>query len=322
MSTFYDKIGNKTIAELPAVPTSFDGVYAASATTFTWVNNNIITGCTNVVQYYTSNAWTDLATVASNIDTYVFTGDTISAAGTYNVRVAAYETGTTRYYPSLVDSVYLWKAAAVYPTVGLLGRWTLESDLTDSSGNGRDLTATEMTYNFVTGVGGVDGLQYGNTGTEYGGLYSNDAAFQVFYQQNPWTISCWFKFTSVTSRFQVMSYGSSIADASSYLNPDSGAIYIIGRNGWQQWGFQPSGFDDGNWHHHVITYDGLNLRYYFDAAIQMNEEENWEQEYKDGFWLTNYNESQTQQEVQYGYVYDNALNQTDITTLYNGGAGV
>ena len=85
MST-YLTLGGKTLAELPAIPTDLSGNNTVSTIALTWTNNNIIAGCTNVIQLWNTagSIWVDNSAVASGATGTTITGLTHSTS--YKIR--------------------------------------------------------------------------------------------------------------------------------------------------------------------------------------------------------------------------------------------
>lgn len=330
MSTFYNKIGNKTIAELPAIPTSFAGSYnvVTSATTFTWMNNNTITGCTNVVQYYNldKSLWTDVGSVASNVDTYVYTGGTVSADDNYHVRVAAYQTGTTRYYPSAVKTAYMIKGEGGYPIDGLLSRWTFdEDDLVDEI-NGYDLGYLNGDEAYQDGL-----LERCLQRLDGGCIFSNESnIMNVFAGTNNYSIAGWYMFpsggwscgrTGVGDEWWDIDDNDYIGwvfegseDNLRVIRRNSGAdnvnvTTILGGN-----------FTAGVWYHIAQTYNGTNQITYLNGQVLDTHGNSDALSARSYFGIANYTGSDEVRIDNY-YLYDRALSDVEIGYLYNGGEG-
>lgn len=103
MST-YNKLGGKTLAELPQIPTKLNVIDGQDSLTMNWQNNNTVDFNTSnqVIQYWknSNGIWINDVVLPYDATTATTTG--ISEGGSYNIRVATlYD---NKYYPSIPES--------------------------------------------------------------------------------------------------------------------------------------------------------------------------------------------------------------------------
>ncbi len=144
-------------------------------------------------------------------------------------------------------------------TTGLIAHYAFEGDATDSSGNGYDGTATDVTYV----AGQVDqAAQFNNSSSKIevaslannlpGGNSARSVAFWVY--------------RTGTDNGNMVSWGTTFTTARrfSVLHEGNGLLRVIGA--WydrDSTHYVPT----NSWEHIVVTYDGSNLRFYVNGSL-------------------------------------------------------
>lgn len=147
--------------------------------------------------------------------------------------------------------------------MSLVARWTLNGELTDSSGNGYTLTMTSGSATYTTGIASQK-CWTGNGGTAY--PYATGITLGTSA-----TISWWEK-TTVTND---MSWAMSCTAFSNGMNLYHASIYTLNIGDGNENPFLTVGgsnisvYTDSRWHHLVVTFNGTNnAKLYIDGAYR------------------------------------------------------
>lgn len=153
---------------------------------------------------------------------------------------------------------------SLLPTGGLLGSYTLNGNSNDTSGNGYNGIATDVTY--------VPGRKSGYQAASFNGTTSvinvPKITSSIAYN-NPRTLSAWVKFTSVgTMTAGVVGLGSLATTGTAFFIADSG----YGNKQWFFWGMNSADINtgilpsEGVWYHTAVTYDGSNIKLFVNGS--------------------------------------------------------
>ena len=172
-----------------------------------------------------------------------------------------------------IDDIRLYPTAVEYITptepdsANLVGRWPLDGNANDSSGNGYH--GTEM--NGPTYATGIDGQAAQFSGVEQYIDFGSPADWPSGAE--PRTMSLWAKTNSVDPGFRF---------AAAYGNAGTGQAMFIGINGTTLYG---GGYADDvtvadfwameEWHHLCLTYDGATARLYAEGVEIVSGPKNW-----------------------------------------------
>jgi hypothetical protein len=201
---------------------------------------------------------------------------------------------------------------------GLLAYWNLNTNSwLDSSGNGNTLTSFASSGSQVSTATGKIGNSASFSGSNY--LIKNNFSITTLC-----SFSCWFK-SSVASgvdlgvgivdpvfEFYVGGFRIVSIDGVIYFQAPSEAVAN-----------SVDSYCDGTFHHAVGTADGSTIRIYIDGSFkQANSADLGEVSLIDmaiGSWGGGLAQSGTQ--IDEVGVWNRALSQTEVTSLYNAGAG-
>ena len=158
MNKFFNTLGGKTLEELPAIATSLELTAGVGAFTATWVNNNSLSGYTNVVEYFNGSVWVSGATVPISATTATVSGlEEIS----YNVRVSVFQQSTGRFYPSAIKNVTPTAPPVILTFTGGTTEFVLEAGYTTLEylivGGGASGAASNGSSGNASGGGGAGG---------------------------------------------------------------------------------------------------------------------------------------------------------------------
>lgn len=148
---------------------------------------------------------------------------------------------------------------------GLVAYWKIDehsgtAELSDSSGNEKSLAMN----GFVEGnwVGG----KYGS-GLDFDGSTTYLSRTDTFGLTNQLTYSAWVKTTDTTDT-NIMGANDSGLVGFRFLNFSSGAIFQVVANGDSTTVNSNITIRDGEWHHLVGTYDGIEQKIYIDGVLR------------------------------------------------------
>jgi hypothetical protein len=224
---------------------------------------------------------------------------------------------------------------ATYPTDGLLARWTFDSTLGDSAGGNKTLILKKGAVAYDTGKVGnclkCDGDD---------GVYTADASIMTIFQaRNTWSVSFWgVEDASRTGSGQHYFWAcSKNADQSPYtrsqVSSEADGLRINCARfqsspaiGQYTTSVSPSPM---TWFHHVSVFDGTYLWDYFNGTVNSSTAGD-----TDNMGTSNnefgigYRPQSTNNlfcligKIDSLYVYNRVLTASEVSQLYNGGAGI
>jgi hypothetical protein len=211
------------------------------------------------------------------------------------------------------------------PSNGLVGWWPFNGNANDESGNGNNGTVNGATLT-------TDRNGNANQAYSFDGLNDYISATPTLPTGSaPRTVCCWFKTiagsipTSQYPYVQTMTgWGSSFPGTVIFpqhvVAPSGKAYFESGSSGNQL--FSQNAVNDGIWHQIVTTYDGNNSRVkmYIDAMLQDSSIVISLGTAASFFGIGNVSWANIpfQGQIDDVGLWDRALNQQEITTLYNG----
>jgi len=224
-----------------------------------------------------------------------------------------------------------WGAAPspTFPTDGLVARWQFEDDLTDSWGS-YDLTGNST----ITYDTGLVGEAFDSLNNRY--LYTTaSAVYSLFSGTNAHSLSFWIKKIRAYTTAEVSCVWSATVSGG-YNNAmqvyeDSGGFVMWRRQTSDTLSFAQSDIDlfDGEWHHIVRTYNGTLFRCVADGDIGGDGDKSKTTTAAGGAMdRMGVNVRGTSQYVgdnntfDQMYIYDRALDNSEILALYNSGSGI
>jgi len=230
------------------------------------------------------------------VGSYLSTG---SAVALRAARMIAELSGT--YTLTGLDVTFTYTPAAVDLLDGLQAHYRLDGDLTDSSGNGRDLTGTGT---YQTGLLGQELATGSGTRTPLGGLDGSALS-----------ISAWLSVPSdVDEGAGFVGFGA--VSETVLIRTDNGAITFVVDGSVEH----SENVDQDERHHVVLTYDGATARLYVDNSLAFTGSytftSGWETE--DFSINTATADTSPIDEVS---VYSRAINAAEVDDLYNSGFG-
>ena len=328
MATFYPTLGSKKLEELPKLPTNLVLSGGTGAIKATWTNNNTLTGCTNQLQYWNGSTWVSGATVASSATTATKTG--LSELVTYNARVAVKKTSTGRVYSSAVKSVTTTDSP--YPLTGLVGRWQFEDTLNDDTAT----YAVKMEWYPANPVleykaSGKVGKALGHSSSTYGdaAVYIDNATIKSLLSgTNTYSLSIWTNYPDNVST------DSFYFNFASNYDGNTGPIgYRIQSNGYQIWMRTRAGAETAaavvalptGWNHFVMTFDGTTSKLYVNNVLKLSDDNSSSISSNTNFLMKGRINTKLYYANYYDdcfYIYNRALNTTEIAKLYNSGNGI
>ncbi len=222
-----------------------------------------------------------------------------------------------------------------YPTDGLISRWQFEDNLNDDSGNGFNLTNYSGSPTWIYSTGEVGKAYNSNTTSSFTGTVglqnvTDSSVYKLVQGTNKYSISYWAKITNTSA--DLMQYiefiggTMTIAFGGASYKPSGGVngCWFIIHGGLAQI-ISNTDYRDNTWRHFVQTSDGTNINFYintvnvntlsvrnmgtctrFNLGSSGNTPKNWD-----------FNGM-----IDQFYMYDRALNTTEIGQLYNSGAGI
>jgi hypothetical protein len=195
---------------------------------------------------------------------------------------------------------------------GLIAFYPLSND-SDSSGNDRNLTATNITY---------QAGKIGNGAYFDGSAYFTTNSLPAFSGANM-TIAGWFK--NIGADYEDFLIGAGNADLSVYIVRVGGDIKASVSEGYSETFAGGSGANDGNWHFFAVTRTATQKKVWLDQTVNsvggsygaLNNPtpfsigSNWDNGYLllDGM-------------MDAVGIWDRALSDAEIAQLYNAGAGL
>lgn len=220
-------------------------------------------------QYYIDGMFVSSMTVGSSPED---TGE--------HIIIGARTGGTGFFFNGTIDEVKVFNAAlspaevaalaSLLPaapadiTSGLIAHWTLDDTLANSAPGGGVALVHSGTPAYETG-------QIGNAITLDGTAGLTTGVHQIGTTRlfpgagNPFTVSSWFKYGDAS--------GTLVASAVSVTAERDFQIALnnTGRVDWYLRGTQTSlseGFNDAQWHHTVVTWDGVTAQIYVDGLLR------------------------------------------------------
>lgn len=153
------------------------------------------------------------------------------------------------------------------PRTDLVAEYLFDGDTTDTSPNGNDLTNSGVTFSNNVGV--------------FSGSAKAIASQNLIADSTPYSISAWFKTTSTSGG--IIGFGDYGTDKKGHMiRVDSGKIQTTaskGTSGTHAFNYStPSTYNDGLWHHLVLTNDNgntNNLKLYVDDVLVINQNTNY-----------------------------------------------
>jgi hypothetical protein len=194
---------------------------------------------------------------------------------------------------------------------GAIAFWKL-SDLTDASGNGNTLT-NNNTVTFAAGKIGNAAVMDG--ADQY--LSRDSFAIGTAYTQ-----AVWFKLDAISGTHFILD---NKERAMLYINSDGdfrSSSYDLSLTGVE---FTPaSTVVEGQWHHAAFVYNGTSIKLYFDGALVATETFEIGDSAIDVFAIgsLNYGLHYFDGQIDAVGIWDRALSDGEIATLYNSGTGL
>jgi len=325
MATFINTLGQTPLAQLPKVPTNFNGTGDTNTIDTSWTNNNTLTGCTNTLQLWSTSLgkWVDNRSYPSSATTGTVTGTTIPQ--NWNIRVAAKKTSTARYYPSQTKTV---ASLPPYPVSGMIARWQFEDNLNDSSSNGYNLS---INTNFADPIyaTGLVGKALGNNATLVE-LYHNSTTITDLYKAgNAMTLSFWYR-TQGDTRNDGIGVISSLPSNVNLI--PTNAIQFGSGTGNKNILHVDEAFAASStyelpstnvWYHIVVTIDtSNNLIIYVNTTSRITRNSISRPSTNYSYFMTKFGYSSVSQNFDQMYLYNRVLSTAEIAKLYNSGNGI
>ena len=154
---------------------------------------------------------------------------------------------------SFADQAVTNNIAASFPTDGLIGRWSMDGDATDSSGNGLDLTNTNGVL--TTNRFDESDKAYDLNGTS---AFLTRAAFTEAQLADRWTVAIWFKADDLTNYDYLIAYSDPATSGNGWgiIYLTTGTVYRFFINNWNTGGVANITFTDTTgWHCLIASYD-------------------------------------------------------------------
>ena len=199
-------------------------------------------------------------------------------------------------------------------TDNLLAYWKLDNNgsggvsLADSTGNGNTLTNNG---GVALGTGKING----------GAVFDGSAylpADNLLSPTNVRTWSAWFK-SEVGQAGAWFGIGNTFSENGRLLTINGDVYYqapdAVTANS------TGASYNDGEWHHAVISSDGTNIRLYVDGTLISEVENSSVGESPTQFRIGNGGDFTAICSIDEVGIWNRALNSAEVTSLYNGGAG-
>ena len=268
---FHDNASNKAIVDTgPAVKSINDGrwhhVVASSNGSSTAAGLSIFVDSVEIAVRTISNGLTLTIQNATSAVIGARPGGGQSLNGKM-IEAAIYDKELTQ---SEVDAIYNNRLppdlTSVGPTGNLVGYWRLGTGdsypvISDLSGNGNDGAMSGLGAGAFTGD--IPSLRFSELSVNFDGSNDRATAGNVseldFDQSDPWSTSFWFKTTDTFGTFvgKVEGSGNFRGWAVGIQTSGEVEVYVGNVNVTSQIDVTyGSGFNDGEWHHAVATYDG------------------------------------------------------------------
>ncbi len=216
------------------------------------------------------------------------------------------------------------KGGATFPTSGLLGRWQLDGSLNDSYGS-YPLTQWNSGIAYDTGLINQAIKEPASGGGGRGGRTNNATILAAIDSRDAFTVSMWWKYSGTVAYSRNCECGDRIfAIAKTYFTGvTDGAFGIFSSASYAtKHVFTSTSKCDGNWHHVVGGYDGNNLWLYVDN-ISIGTMATTQSSSPSYFYILDSNGSYMPNGlVDQVYLYNKTLSASEISQLYNGGAGI
>jgi len=231
----------------------------------------------------------------------------------------------------LRDGTALVSPNYVYPTSGLMGRYTFEDNLEDAEWSGYPWVATNP--------GGVD---YGDG--KVGKALRKDGEFTIssngYYvakmlAQLPYSFAFWIKAPlSAPSAGKIIEYiGGSVGSRYDIYIETGGdtsnkAVFVRGQqSGNYDMVISDVDIYDNTWHHVVGTYDSTTLRLYIDGSLQSdtNSDNRLSMSFPNPtgtIMYLNALSTPVSPWLDQLYIYSRALSQLEVNILYNANHGI
>lgn len=234
-------------------------------------------------------------------------------------------------YPGILDYKMFVPTGAAYPTSGLISRWAFDNNVNDGQGNYNLTAGAELSYsNTVYKAGGYSGVFNGSNSE----TYSTDVNLRRKFDMNyNWSISLWFRSATVKKG---MLFGCDGTNTSPYKRSwifvdTTTQIGILRKSasGDTTLYCTVSTLQNNTWYHVVGTYDGSTLSLYLNNTLIDDAASTFSLGSTDtqtiAFTIGGNSQNNVAQWtgfIDQVYLYDKALDTTEISQLYNSGSGI
>ncbi len=137
---------------------------------------------------------------------------------------------------------------------------------------------------------------------------------------NTFSFSCWFKVSDSSKSFCVFDDGgASSSNLIQFIPSHSSGNYFIsfGTSSNRLTGVRPSSFIDGNWHHMVVTKSSNTLKFYVDNTLISEDTSHTDSvSGLSNAQIGNYSSNFSDGAIDEVRVFDKALDETEVGTLY------
>jgi len=331
MST-YDKLGKYAASELPE---KVSDLVVASTTetsiTLSWTNNTTAEGypaAVNDVQIFVGTEWFSYEEIGIGEVEKEIAGLTTGVE--YRLRIVVKD-GTLQFPAEPVTATP--EAVPVYPTAGLLARWSFDSDdLTDSSGNGKDLQGGTYDTGSASYVAGLVGDCIEKTNS-YSIWTTDGDIINTISDDNSGSFGGWFSLDNPNmgdGRTGAGQYEGYIAEDNNAIGwrfeGSDSTIAVMRRNAGREYKDVTSilggVMQASTWYHLFVTHDQSSgdQIYYLNGEV-LDSSNSGEFIGTNGYFVPSDGAGDTMRLDNY-YVYNRALSQGEVQQLYNLGSGV
>lgn len=207
------------------------------------------------------------------------------------------------------------KPASSIPTDGLVAYYPFNGNANDESGNGHNGTVTGATlttdrkgnansaYHFNTN-------QYINTGANIPTAINSTAKL---------TISAWVKTSSSSDFHSIIVSRNGTGNIIGLSIPNQFYAQLANNSGNWYYTVSPSSYNNGSWHHIVMTYNGSVLSLYIDGNLIASNTFNINLIVSQSFYIgydTAFGRYMVG-DIDDIRIYNRALTQSEVTLLYN-----